>query len=303
MLSQHHYQLVQRWDSASLLPAQTYERTPQGGIRARARLTRSGVLDYELPDGSVRREWRPPAEVFALESYRTLWDAPITVLHPDEGEVHSETYRRETVGHVCSDVAPDGDFLAGTVIIQDAETVRKTLSRELKEFSPGYLAGMDFTSGVVPAGMPDAGKRYDCIQRRIRYNHAAYLPPGLGRSGPDVSIRLDSKGNQMIGPVSSLRAHALKVLGGESGVADFSRELAELGALAKAAGWGEQPRTDGVVFPLTPEEVKALMRLARIPKLQAIVMEREQRLRLEEQNAHVDHADWLTARISDAWRP
>jgi hypothetical protein len=189
---------VQRYDAATI---SSYERTPQGGIRARARLTRSGVLDYELPDGTVRREWRPPEEVFALDSYRTLWDVPVTVHHPDEGEVDSGTYRRETVGHVCSDVKPEGEYLAGSVVIQDSGTVSMVLNGSLKEFSPGYLAALDPTPGVVPAGMPDAGKPYDVIQRRIRYNHEALLPPGQGRSGPEVAIRLDSRGNQ-IGPLT-----------------------------------------------------------------------------------------------------
>lgn len=189
---------VQRYDAATI---SSYERTPQGGIRARARLTRSGVLDYELPDGTVRREWRPPDEVFALDSYRTLWDVPVTVHHPEEGEVDSGTYRRETVGHVCSDVKPEGEYLAGSVVIQDSGTVGMVLNGSLKEFSPGYLAALDPTPGVVPVGMPDAGKPYDVIQRRIRYNHEALLPPGQGRSGPEVAIRLDSRGNQ-IGPLT-----------------------------------------------------------------------------------------------------
>lgn len=189
---------VQRYDAATIT---SYERTPQGGIRARARLTRSGVLEYELPDGTTRLEWRPPDEVFALESYRTLWDAPITVHHPEEGEVDTETYRRDTVGHVCSDVKPEGDYLAGSVVIQDASTVNLVLNGSLKEFSPGYLSLLDPTPGVVPAGMPDAGKSYHVIQRRIRYNHESLLPPGQGRSGPEVAIRLDSRGNQ-IGPLT-----------------------------------------------------------------------------------------------------
>lgn len=192
---------MQRYDAATIT-AQSFEPTPQGGIRARARFTRSGVLEYDLPDGSVRREWRPPEEVFSPESYRTLFDAPITVHHPDEGEVDPGTYRRETVGHVAADVAPDaGEFLGGTAVIQDESTVRLVRNGSLKEFSAGYLSALDPTPGVVPAGMPDAGKPYDVIQRRIRYNHAAILPPGTGRAGSEVAIRLDSRGNQ-IGPLT-----------------------------------------------------------------------------------------------------
>jgi hypothetical protein len=192
---------VQRYDAATL-SVESFARTPQGGIRARARCTRSGVLPYEMPDGSIRLEWRPPEEVFDPASYQTLWDAPITVQHPDSGEVDASTYREETVGHVCSDVVPEGnEFLSGHVVIQDQSTVRMSLGGHLKEFSPGYTAKLDMTPGVVPAGLPDAGKPYHCIQRFIRYNHLAHLAPGQGRSGPEVAIRLDSRGNQ-IGPLT-----------------------------------------------------------------------------------------------------
>lgn len=222
---------VQRYDAATI-SVESFARTPQGGIRARARCTRSGVLPYEMPDGSIRLEWRPPDEVFDPASYQTLWDAPITVQHPDSGEVDASTYRAETVGHVCSDVVPEAnEFLAGHVVIQDESTVRLTLGGHLKEFSPGYTAKLDMTPGVVPAGMPDAGKPYHCIQRFIRYNHLAELAPGQGRSGPEVAIRLDSRGNQ-IGPLTPK---------------DKTMEL-------------------------TPEELAALKSLAALtPKLQALV--------------------------------
>lgn len=192
--------IVQRYDAAHLTGS-AIEVTPQG-LRAPARFTRSGVLEYDLPDGTVRREWRPPDEVFALESYSTLWDVPITIHHPDEGEVDGDNYRRETVGHVSADVAPeDNEFLRGTAVIRDDSAVRMAQGKHLTEFSAGYLSLLDPTPGIVPAGMPDAGKTYDVIQRRIRYNHVAFLPPGTGRAGPEVAIRLDSRGNQ-IGPLT-----------------------------------------------------------------------------------------------------
>lgn len=191
---------VQRYDTVTLA-GDTFSPTPQGGIRAKANCSRSGVFEYELPDGTKRLEWRPPEEVFAPESYQTLWDAPITIQHPRSGEVTSDTYTRETIGHVCSDVQPAGEFLTGHVVIQDEGTVRLARSGSLKEFSPGYLAALQLVEGIVPDGMPDAGKPYNAIQRRIRYNHLAFLPPGQGRQGSEVSIRLDSRGNQ-IGPLT-----------------------------------------------------------------------------------------------------
>ena len=198
--------MVQRWDTFAL-SGKNFERTPQGGIRAPAYFSRSGVLEYDLHDGTTRREWIPPEELFRPESYKTLHDAPITVHHPDGGEVQSGTYQRLTVGHVSSDVCPEAnEFLAGTAVVQDEGTVRLALGESLSEFSAGYLSALEMTSGVVPPGYPDAGKPYDCIQRNRKYNHVAFLPPGMGRAGPEVKLRLDSKGNQ-IGPTTKEDEH------------------------------------------------------------------------------------------------
>jgi hypothetical protein len=69
----------QRFDIGSLSDV---ERTPQGGLRVKAHLTRAGVFEYETTEGKSIREYRPPEEVFAAESLATLSDAPITVEHP-----------------------------------------------------------------------------------------------------------------------------------------------------------------------------------------------------------------------------
>lgn len=223
--------LVQRWDTIAL-GGQNFERTPQGGIRVRARVSRSGILEYDLPDGTKRREWCPPEELFRPESYSTLHDAPITVHHPDGGEVQSGTYQRVTVGHCSTDIAPEqNEYLAGTAVIQDESTVRMALGGSLTELSAGYLSALEMTPGVVPEGYPDAGQPYDCIQRNRKYNHVALLPPGMGRAGPEVSLRLDSKGNQ-IGPTTKKEDQ----------------------------------------MELTPEELSALKALAQVaPALQALV--------------------------------
>ena len=40
----------------------TVERTPQGGIRVPAFLSRTGIQEYAREDGSIQREWRPEEE-------------------------------------------------------------------------------------------------------------------------------------------------------------------------------------------------------------------------------------------------
>lgn len=190
---------VQRFDSADVvieapkLDAQRIdvfhfdgsrvERTPQGGMKIPATLTRTGVFEYRQADGSVRREYRPPSEVFKADSLRTLEDAPVTDLH--QGMVRSETYQALSKGHV-RDVNQDGRFVTATVLVQDAGLVAAVERGDRREISCGYECTLDPTPGRT-----DAGESYDAVQTNIRYNHAALLPIGAGRAGREVGLRLD----------------------------------------------------------------------------------------------------------------
>jgi len=165
------------------------ERVAGGGIRVPCRASRIGVLAYTLEDGSTRREYRPPEEVFAAESLATFRDAPVTVQHPAEGEVDPSTWESVSVGHVSGDGVPEEDrFVRVAVVVHDAETIAAVEGKEIVEVSSGYTAELDPTPGTSPDG-----EEYDAIQRGIRYNHLALLRPGQGRAGPEVRILLDSK--------------------------------------------------------------------------------------------------------------
>lgn len=181
---------VRRYDTAGI-EASSVERTPQGGLRIPARLTRTGVLEYRLTDGTMRREYRPADEVFRDYSMRTLEDAPVTHLHPLEGRITVDNHSLLSKGHV-RDIRADGDFVVATVVAQDSVVVGLVEQRSLVELSCGYDADLDATPGVTPDGDP-----YDVVQRNIRYNHVALLPEGHGRAGPDVRLRLDAAGHQL----------------------------------------------------------------------------------------------------------
>lgn len=159
-------------------------RTPQGGLKVPAYLTREGVFEYRNPNGSVRREYRPAAEVFKADSLATLDDAPVTDLHP--GMVDTTNHKEVSKGHV-RDVKQDDRMVAAYVLVQDSELIKAVESGARKEISCGYTCNFDATPGVTPDGLP-----YDGIQKDIRYNHVALLPPGAGRAGSQVSLRLDS---------------------------------------------------------------------------------------------------------------
>lgn len=174
--------IVNRYDYASGSVA-SHRRTPQGGLIADARLTRTGVLSYLQPDGSSWREFRPPEEVFHADSLATLAHAPLTIDHP--AIVTPNNWKGVAVGHVAGMPERDGDYVAAPLRIHDADAIDKTESGDLQELSCGYACALDKTPGVY------RGESYDAIQRNIRYNHVAAGPAGWGRAGPEVRMRLD----------------------------------------------------------------------------------------------------------------
>lgn len=165
------------------------KRTPQGGLRVDANLTRTGIFEYRNPDGSVRREYRPQEEVFSQDALDSFRGVPVTVGHP--GAVTADNWREHSVGHVGDSVRADGNFARAEVIVQDAATVKSIERGDLAELSCGYDVDIDPTAGDFE------GQRYDCIQRNMRGNHVALLPVGRGRAGNEVALRLDSNGDEI----------------------------------------------------------------------------------------------------------
>jgi hypothetical protein len=175
-----------RFDTA---PLSKVTRTPQGGIRCDAVLTRTGIFEYRNPDGSVRRELRPAEEVFREDSLARFSNVPVTIGHP--GLVSSDNWGQHAVGHVGDSVRREEDKIAGSVTVQRADAVRAIEHKTLGDISVGYEVDYDATPGE------HGGQRYDGVQRNIRVNHVALIPPGAGRAGPSASLRLDSKGDEI----------------------------------------------------------------------------------------------------------
>lgn len=162
----------------------SFEPTPSGGMRGPANLTRTGVFKYRNPDGSIRRELRHPDDVFHADSLASLEDAPLTDGHPREGMVTPDNYKRLAIGHVRG-AKSRGQFLEGIAVVQDGACVREVKDRRKGELSCGYESRVIAESGEYN------GERYDMRQTEIRYNHVALLPPGAGRAGSEVRLRLD----------------------------------------------------------------------------------------------------------------
>lgn len=196
---------VQRYDRGSL-KRDALERTPQGGIRVPAALTRSGCAPYS--DGkSSWVEYRPPEEVANAESLATLQSAPVTDDHPSV-DVSAENWASLSKGLV--EGVPRYDEASGlvlaSVLVQDAKEVDLVASGERVEISCGYQCDVDPTPGVSPEG-----EQYDRVQRRIRYNHVALGPRGWGRMGPEVGLRLDGAAVRVVDAVPEKQTETEKM--------------------------------------------------------------------------------------------
>lgn len=168
-----------RYDIGTLRSPTKYA---DGRIRVDGYLTRTGVFEYRNADGSLRREYRPPEEVFKADSLASFQLVPLTDNHPPE-MVTAQNAKQFAIGAVGETVRQDGDKVAATIIVYDAATISK-LERGKVQLSCGYEADVEDSPGEID------GQRYDAIQRNIRGNHVALVD--VGRAGPDVRVRMDA---------------------------------------------------------------------------------------------------------------
>lgn len=173
---------VRRYD-ATTTSLDKAELLPNGFLRAPAFLTRTGVFEYRLDDGSVRRELRLAEEVFHPDALASFALAPITDDHPTEGLVTAQNAKALSVGHIGEGVRQDGERVRALAMITDASVVEKVRGGKV-QLSCGYVCDLEPRAGEWN------GQRYDSIQRGIRGNHVALVD--VARAGPGAKLKLDS---------------------------------------------------------------------------------------------------------------
>lgn len=191
---------VKRFDSldAGRWMATPFIRTTEGFLTGRAIVTSIGVFTYQYADGTVLRELRLPEEVFSPTSLETMKLKPVTNEHPD-GLVTPDNQQELQVGSLGSDVTTttqvrscdgwtdddkltDGIHVAIDMTINRADAIEDVLNGR-RALSMGYTCEIEETAGVY------MGVEYDCIQRKIRYNHCAIVDEA--RAGDAARIHLD----------------------------------------------------------------------------------------------------------------
>ncbi len=164
-------------------------KTPEGWLLVEGKLSRTGIFLYRNADGSERRELRLPEEVFHKDSLDSFIMRPVTDDHPEEW-LTADNVRRYQVGTLGESIRRDGDYLAGRLMVTDAQAVAHLEGRSKVELSLGYLCDLEMKPGV------HNGERYDAIQRNIRGNHVALVE--RGRAGPEARVRMDAQDAVMV---------------------------------------------------------------------------------------------------------
>jgi hypothetical protein len=185
---------VDRYDSIQLPSARI---DADGFLHDSPILTRTGVFEYRNPDGSMRREYRPPEEVFRADSLATYKGKPITIRHPTEGEVNSRNAKRLMVGTIVSEGRQDGNNVLGDIVIHTPESMGKS-----RELSLGYRLDVVEEAGTTPEGEP-----YTHVQRNIVINHLSVVE--RARAGPVARLNMD--GNEILEDESEGNKHMAKI--------------------------------------------------------------------------------------------
>lgn len=211
---------LQRYDSGRLSKAGV---SPSGGARLVARVARTGIQTYRMADGSTRREYRSPEEVFKPESLASFVGSVLTIGHPANA-VTPASYAKDAAGTVIAptrvkDETDGHEYIAALVDVNRADAIQKVDSGELVELSTGYRCDWDPTPGVVPAGEAHAGQSYDGRQINIVANHNAMLPEGRARAGRGAkfqtdSAELDADGNQLTDSIDTPKEHMKFIVDG-----------------------------------------------------------------------------------------
>ena len=154
------------------------ELTPEGWIKDRPVVTRSGIFEYRRADGTIRREYRPPEEVFKADSLASMHGIPVCAGHPGHVTADLASHNIGTVLSPGEREREDSQNVVSQIVIHNPK-----LMGDRKELSLAYSLKLDETPGEID------GQKYDAVQRDIHYNHLAVVK--RGRAGV-ARLRMDS---------------------------------------------------------------------------------------------------------------
>lgn len=167
-----------------------WKKTPQGYAVTTATITRAGSIEYYgheigLTGSDANKKisiLRTLEELSKPETLKSFEGLPLTLTHPDSGEVTAGDHKEKAIGHI-QNVRIEGDKIVCDVYITDAAAIATLEKTDVREVSVGY----------EPAEIERRdGKLYHI---NIRGNHVAVVAEG--RYGADIRLN-DKKGKTML---------------------------------------------------------------------------------------------------------
>ena len=164
--------------------------TKDGFMTARPRTARTGIQLYtgdecQRPDMDIVKVYRPPEEVFDKAALASYTHRPTTLDHPPE-DVNAGNWKKYAVGHTGDEILRDGETFRVPMVLMDGAAVATYKDQGVKELSWGYDCFLDWTPGEIPDGQPNAGQKYDAVQRHLRANHLAVVTSARGGSALNI---------------------------------------------------------------------------------------------------------------------
>ncbi|CAG9411281.1 TPA: DUF2213 domain-containing protein [Providencia alcalifaciens] len=209
-----------------------WKKTSQGYVVTTAKITRAGSIEYYgheigLIGSDANKKIkiiRTLEELSKPETLKSFEGLPLTLTHPDSGEVNSDDHKQTAIGHI-QNVRIEGDVVVCDVYITDASAIKVLEDSEVREVSVGY----------EPAEIEKRdGELYHI---NIRGNHVAVVADG--RYGAGIRLN-DKKGKPMKyglkGIIQLLKGKNLKDADGEKltqeeidqMIADLEAQLEEM---------------------------------------------------------------------------
>lgn len=156
-----------------------------------------GVYPYRQPDGTTRRELKPPEEIFAADHMESVRLAVVTDEHlPGAAPVTPQNARQFQRGSGFEAKRSADDKLIAALKVTDGELISSITSGAKKGVSLGLKCRIDRTPGIW-RGVDGKGppQQYDVVQRDMVTNQISVTArPRI----PDAEIRMDSDDAVMV---------------------------------------------------------------------------------------------------------
>lgn len=214
-----------------------FNRTEQGYLKVKIRVTKPGVFTYFRPGYGKKRELRRPEEVFSEKTLKSIATSILTNEHPvnEKGEsilIDTNNTKAYQVGYPSGKPYVENDeYISLDAIFTDQSAIAD-IEAGKREISWGS------TCNIVEKSGQWNGFSYDWEQRNLESNHIALT--SLGRCGSDVGIvsTFDSVGISETGeddPKMKIEIdgieHEVSESLGKSIQSSFTRHAKEIGEL------------------------------------------------------------------------